>query len=189
MDLVFDLIVNKLRNRPAGTPMISPTIPKLRPAVSISQYQRDVEKKNIKLLEPSTAEFARSILIWARSNGIPASLGETYRSSEDQANIPEGRTAIKQGDISWHQVGRAFHLIIKDAKGQLDADAYKTVGEEVTRRGGVWLGDRVIKGPKGSFVDLAHFEYHPGLALSSYRRSPLATRELAQSEKRAARYG
>lgn len=188
MDLAFSLI-NKLRGRPLDAPMFAPTIPALIPQVTISSYQRDLERKNLKLLEPSTAEFAKSIVIWARSNGIPASVGETYRSSEDQANIPEGRTGIKPGDISWHQVGRAFHLIIKDAKGQLDTAAYKTVGDEVTKRGGVWLGDRVIKTPKGSFVDLAHFEYHPGLALSSYRRSPLAVRELSQAEKRVAKFG
>lgn len=188
MDLAFALI-NKLRGRPINTPMINPNIPPLIPPVSISPYQRSKEAKNLKLLEPSTAEFAKAIVIWARSNGIPASLGETYRSEEDQANIPATRTAIAPGAISWHQVGRAFHLIIKDAKGQLDPAAYKTVGEEVRRRGGVWLGDTPIKGPGGTFLDLAHFEYHPGLALSSYRRSPLATRELAQAEKRAAKYG
>jgi hypothetical protein len=39
------------------------------------------------------------------------------------------------------------------------------------------------------FQDLAHFEYHPGLHLSSYRGSALARQELAMTEKRAARYG
>jgi hypothetical protein len=66
---------------------------------------------------------------------------------------------------------------------------YQTVGEEVRKRGGVWLGDHVIHGPGGDFVDLAHFEYHPGLTMWQYRKSPLAAKEVAMAEKRAARYG
>ena len=88
---------------------------------------------------------------------------------------------------TWQPWGNSGAL--PDGHGQLDKTAYAIVGDEVRKRGGVWLGDHVIHGPGGSFVDLAHYEYHPGLVLAEYRKSPLATRELAQAEKRAARYG
>jgi hypothetical protein len=188
MDLAVALI-NKIRGKDINAPLLDPSVPEQAPAFSLNPYQQGQEKKNLALLEPSTAAFAKGILTWARSYGIPALLGETYRSAEAELKIDPKRTAITPGKLSWHQVGRAFHLILKDPKGQLDRDAYKTVGAEVRRRGGEWLGDYVIHGPAGDFVDLAHFEYHPGLVLWQYRKSPLAAREVAQAEKRAARYG
>jgi len=141
---------------------------------------------------PVTQEFVRSILGWARSRGIPCILGETHRSLADQIEMSrQGKTAVPEGQTGWHQYGRAFHLVIyKPNTKQLDPMAYKLVGEEVRRRGGDWLGDRLLKTSKGEmFQDLAHFEYHPGLHLSSYRGSALARQELAMTEKRAARYG
>ena len=187
MDLAFALI-NKLRGRPADAPMLDPGVPPVTPTFTLTPDQKAIERKRLLVLEPSTQAFVRSILTWARSVGLPATLGETYRSPEDEKNISPSRTAIEPGKLSWHQVGRAFHLIIKDGRGQLDKAAYKTVGDEVRRLGGVWLGDHVIHGPGGDFIDLAHYEYHPGLVLSQYRKSPLAARELAQAERRAARY-
>jgi hypothetical protein len=188
MDLAFALI-NKLRGKDINAPMLDPGVPALTPAVTMTANQKAQEKKNLALLEPSTAAFVKEILVWARANGINALLGETYRSEEDAKKISPTRTAITPGKLDWHQVGRAFHLILKDSHGQLDKAAYQTVGTEVRKRGGEWLGDHVIHGPGGNFVDLAHFEYHPGLVLWQYRKSPLATRELALAEKRAARYG
>ena len=176
MDLIYDVI-------------LSPKVPEMIPAFTMNAYQKGQEKKNLALLEPSTAEFVRGILTWARANGIPALLGETYRSEEAERNLDPRLTAITPGKLSWHQVGRAFHLILKGKNGQLDKGMYATVGEEVRKRGGVWLGDHVIHGPGGDFVDLAHFEYHPGLTLWQYRKSPLAAKEVAMAEKRAARYG
>lgn len=188
MDLIV-LAINKLRGRPSDAPLVDPDVPKVTPVLSLTPAQKSDEARNLALLEPSTRDFARSILIWARANGIPALLGETYRSREDQAAIPAGRTAITPGQLSWHQVGRAFHLVIKDSRGQLDRDAYRRVGNEVEKRGGVWLGRAPIKTPRGPVLDLAHYEYHPGLVLWQYRKSPLAARELALAERRAARYG
>jgi len=183
LDLGFRLL-NKLRGLPGESP-----VPPLTPVVEMTPAQRAAEKRSLALLEPSTKEFAKSILTWARANGVPALLGETYRSKEDQASVPAGRTGITPGQISWHQVGRAFHLVIKDSRGQLDTDAYRKVGDEVDRRGGLWLGRTPIVTNTGKKVlDLAHYEYHPGLELWQYRKSPLAARELAQAEKRAARY-
>ena len=176
MDLIYDVILN-------------PNVPRVTPTFTMNAYQKGQEKKNLALLEPSTAEFVKGILLWARSNGIPALLGETYRSEEEAKKISPTRTAITPGKLDWHQVGRAFHLILKGPNGQLDKSMYQTVGEEVRKRGGVWLGDHVIHGPAGDFVDLAHFEYHPGLVLWQYRKSPLASKEVAMAEKRAARYG
>lgn len=184
MDLLFALI-NKARGLPAESP-----VPPLIPPVDVTPAQHAAERRALALLEPSTREFAKSIIVWARANGIPALIGETYRSKEEQANVPAGRTGITPGQISWHQVGRAFHLIIRDKSGQLDRDAYRRVGDEVDSRGGLWLGRTPIVTNTGKKVlDLAHYEYHPGLELWQYRKSPLAARELAQAEKRAARYG
>jgi hypothetical protein len=188
MDLVFSL-VNKLRGKDLNAPMLDPGVPGLTPSFTYTPYQKEQEKKNLALLEPSTAAFVKGILVWARANGINALIGETYRSADAEKNIDPHRTAITPGKLSWHQVGRAFHLILKNPRGQLDKDAYKTVGAEVRKRGGEWLGDHVIHGPAGDFVDLAHFEYHPGLTLWQYRKSPLANKEVAMAEKRAARYG
>ena len=176
MDLIYDVI-------------LKPDVPRIIPEFTMNPYQKGQEKKNLALLEPSTAAFVKGILIWARANGIPALLGETYRSEEEAKKISPTRTAITPGKLDWHQVGRAFHLILKDKNGQLDKEMYRIVGEEVRKRGGVWLGDHVIHGPGGDFVDLAHYEYHPGLVLWQYRKSPLATKEVTQAEKRAARYG
>lgn len=187
MDLAV-LLINKIRGKPLSSPLLDPQVPEVTPVFSMTSDQKAIEKKRLLVLEPSTQEFVRGILIWARAQGIPALLGETYVSPEDAKKIPASRTAITPGRLDWHQVGRAFHLIIKDGHGQLDKNAYKTVGDEVRRRGGVWLGDHVIHGPGGDFVDLAHYEYHPGLVLWQYRKSPLATRELAQAEKRAAQH-
>jgi hypothetical protein len=150
-----------------------------------------IEERRMKTLEPSTKAFVIAILAWARSNGIPAILGETHRSQAEQARaIEEGKSAIKEGQTGWHQYGRAFHLVIVNPRTRLlDEEAYKKVGAEVRRRGGEWLGDRTLTTARGQVQDLAHFEYHPGLKLSSYRGSHLAKKEMAMAEKRAARYG
>lgn len=188
MDLGI-MLINKLRGKPDEAPLLDPGVPDVTPTVSLTRREKDQETHNLALLEPSTAEFAKAILVWSRAHGIRAILGETYRSAEDEKNLSPKLTAIAPGKLSWHQVGRAFHLVLKTPTGQIDKNAYKTVGGEVERRGGVWLGKRPIKGSAGTFVDLAHFEWHPGLALSSYRGSPLANKEIAMSERRAARYG
>lgn len=186
MDLAVALI-NKIRGRDIKAPLFDPGKPTML-TFALTPRQQGQEKRNLALLEPSTAEFVKGILLWARTAGYRALLGETYRSIEDQAAIDPGRTAITPGKIGWHQVGRAFHLILKDPRGQLDKTAYKAVGEEVRRRGGEWLGDIIIQTPKGGVVDLAHFEYHPGLEIGPYRKSALAIKELAQAEKRASKY-
>ena len=144
----------------------------------------------MRTLETSTRQFVVGILAWARANGIPAILGETHRSLEEQ-NKEKGKTTIPEGQTGWHQYGRAFHLILtKPGTNQLDPTAYKTVGEEVRKRGGEWLGDKLLVTPEGKKIqDLAHFEYHPGLKLSSYRGTHQARKELALAERRAARYG
>lgn len=183
------MVVNRLRGRPDDAPLLEAGVPPLTPVVELTPDQRAREKKGLMLLEPSTREHAKYLLIWARARGMRATLGETYRSLAEQAQIPSTRTAIAPGKIGWHQVGRAFHLVIRDERGQLDRPAYRTVGDEAERRGGVWLGRQPIMGPSGPIDDLAHFEYHPGLMLSRYRGSPLAVRELAAAEKRAAKYG
>jgi hypothetical protein len=171
--------------KPAASATLPAPVPPLDPRMT------SIEERRMKTLEPSTKTFVVAILAWARANGIPALLGETHRSQADQARaIEEGKSAIKEGQTGWHQYGRAFHLVIIDPRTRLlDEEAYKRVGAEVRRRGGEWLGDKTLTTNKGQVQDLAHFEYHPGLKLSSYRGSALAKKELAMAEKRAARYG
>jgi hypothetical protein len=102
--------------------------------------------------------------------------------------LPENRTGIKRGKIGWHQVGRAFHIVVRDVRGKIDRSAYRPIGDEAERRGGVWLGRKLLQTPAGPVDDFAHFEYHPGLTLGLYRDTALAARELASAERRAARY-
>jgi hypothetical protein len=185
MDLGI-MLVNKLRGRPAGAPLVGPIA-----APPLDARMLSIMKRRSMSLEPSTREFVGSIISWARSIGIPAVLGETHRTPEDQIKkAKEGLTAIPEGLTGWHQYGRAFHLIIVDpATKQLDHDAYRQVGKEVRRRGGEWLGDKPLVTKKGEILDLAHFEFHPGLKLSSYRKTPLARKEFAMAARLAARYG
>ncbi len=185
------MLINKVRGRDAYAPLLGPAAPPAPPVPPLDERRAAIEARRLRTLEPSTGEFVTGILTWARQNGIPALLGETHRSVEEQQRqIQEGRSAIAEGQTGWHQYGRAFHLIIIDPRTRLlDESAYKRVGDEVRRRGGEWLGDRAIKTNRGKVVDLAHFEYHPGLALSSYRKTALAQREMKRAEKMARRYG
>jgi hypothetical protein len=183
------LVVNRLRGRADDAPLLDPGVPSLTPSVEMSASEHSTEQRNLRLLEPSTAAFARSVVTWARSNGIRAMVGETYRSLAAQMALPEGRTAVEPGKIGWHQVGRAFHLVLRTPGGKLDRDAYRKVGDYVESRGGVWLGRKPLLTPTGPVEDLAHFEYHPGMKLSRYRGSAQAARELAAAEQRASKYG
>jgi hypothetical protein len=182
------MLVNKLRGRDAYAPLTGPERPPVPP---LDARGASIEERRMRTLEPSTRKFVAEILTWARGNGIPAILGETHRSEAEQARqAREGRTAIPEGQTGWHQYGRAFHLVIVDPKTRLlDEPSYEKVGAEVRRRGGEWLGDRTLQTTKGTVRDLAHFEYHPGLKLSSFRGTAQARKELALAERRAARYG
>ena len=118
MDLLVAL-VNKLRGRDLNAPLLDPEIPEAIPTVSMTPEDRVLEQKRLLTLEPSTQVFVREILIWARANGIPATLGETYRSPEDQDKVDPLFTAVPKGQIGWHQVGRAFHIVIRDPQGHV----------------------------------------------------------------------
>ena len=179
-----DAIYDPLLKPAAPAPLPTPVPP-------LDARMASIEERRMKTLEPSTKTVVVAILAWARANGIPAILGETHRSQADQAKaIEEGKSAIKEGQTGWPQYGRAFHLVIINPRTKLlDEEAYRKVGAEVRRRGGEWLGDKTLITSKGQVQDLAHFEYHPGLKLSSYRDSNLGKKELAQAERRAARYG
>lgn len=184
------MLVNSLRGRDPYAPLTGPEkLP--QPAPPLDARAASIELRRMRTLEPSTKVFVAEILAWARASGIPAVLGETHRSPEEQARqAREGRTAIPEGQAGWHQYGRAFHLVIVDPRTRLlDEPAYERVGAEVRRRGGEWLGDKILKTSRGEVRDLAHFEYHPGLRLSSFRATTQARKELASAERRAARYG
>ena len=174
-------------------PLLKPavqTLPAAQPVPPLDARMASIEERRMRTLEPSTKQFVVAILAWARTNGIPAILGETHRSQEEQ-DKKKGKTSIPEGQTGWHQYGRAFHLILtKPGTNQLDPPAYKIVGAEVRRRGGEWLGDKLLTSREGTkFQDMAHFEYHPGLKLSSYRGTHQAQKELAMADRRAARYG
>ena len=195
---IVTMAINAVRGKrgdaiydPLLKPAVPPPTPTQSPAPPLDARMRGIEERRMKTLEPTTKAFVISILEWSRNNGIPAILGETHRSQADQAKaIEEGKSAIKEGQTGWHQYGRAFHLVIINPRTKmLDEEAYKKVGAEVRRRCGEWLGDKTLITAKGQVQDLAHFEYHPGLKLSSYRGSHLAKKELAMAERRAARYG
>ena len=181
------MLVNKLRGRPADAPLTGPVFSAAPP---LTEREASIERRRLLTMLPVVQEFVKSILEWARARGIPCILGETHRPLDVQ-KLEKGKTAIPEGQTGWHQYGRAFHLILyKPGTKQLDQNAYPIVGAEVRRRGGDWLGDVLLKTPEGAKIqDLAHFEYHPGLHLSSYRGSALAKREMAVADRRAARYG
>lgn len=189
------MLINVVRGRDKYAPLTGPDPSRApvspTPAPPLDDRQKSIEERRLKTLEPSTKEHVLGVLAWARSQGYQALLGETHRSFEDQqTQIKEGRSAIPEGQTGWHQYGRAYHLVVVDPRTKLlDEAAYQKIGEEVRRRGGEWLGDRLLNTSKGKVRDLAHFEYHPGLRLSSYRGTALARREMARAEKMAARYG
>jgi hypothetical protein len=149
------------------------------------------ESKALKLLEPSTRAFVVDVIGWARSKGIPAKLSSQsviYTEEDSAKHFAEGRSGIAPGRLDWHNVGRAFHLVILDGSGKLDLPAYARVGDYVRNKGGEWLGDKRIKTPKGWIVDTAHYEYHPGFDIATYRKSSLAQTEFAQAQARAKKY-
>jgi hypothetical protein len=149
------------------------------------------ELKALKLLEPSTRTFAIEIIGWARQKGIPAKLSSqavVYTPERSADYYKEGKSTIAPGRLDWHNVGRAFHLVILTDKKQYDKIAYARVGTYARSRGGEWLGDKVLIGPKGPFIDTAHYEYHPRMDIAAYRKSPMAKIEYAQAQARARKY-
>lgn len=149
------------------------------------------EAKALKLLEPSTRAFVIEVVGWARQKGIPAKLSSQsviYTPEMSEKFFEGGRSGIAPGRLDWHNVGRAFHLVILNGEKQLDKPAYARVAQYVRGHGGEWLGDKVIKTPKGPIVDTAHYEYHPGFDIATYRKSPLAKTEYAQAQARAKKF-
>ena len=128
---------------------------------------------------------------WARGQGIPARLSHTavYTPEESAAHYEGGRSGIKPGRIDWHNVGRAFHVIVPPyPDGPPNQGTYTRLGKHAREFGGEWLGDKPIKTNKGIIYDTAHFEYHPGFDIASYRQSRLAEEEFKQAQKRARRF-
>ena len=149
------------------------------------------ERKTLKLLEPSTAAHAVDVVSWARGHGIPARLSHTaiYTPADSEKYYAKGGSGIAPGRLDWHNVGRAYHLVINLPNGELDVNAYKRVGTYARSQGGEWLGDRPFKNSKGQTIyDTAHFEYHPRVDIATYRKSELASREFKQAQRRARIY-
>jgi len=150
-----------------------------------------VERKTLKILEPTTAAFAVALVGWARNQGIPAHLSHTtvYTPEESAAHYEGGRSGIKPGKLDWHNVGRAFHIVLPTlGGGEPDRELYAVVGKKARELGGEWLGDKPIRTVKGVLYDTAHFEFHPGVTIADYRKSELAKKEFAQAQKRARMY-
>ena len=149
------------------------------------------ERKTLKILEPGTAAHAVNVVGWARSQGIPARLSHVavYTPAESAAHYEGGRSGIKPGRLDWHNVGRAFHVVLPAlSNGEPDREAYAKIGAYARSQGGEWLGDKPIRTVKGILYDTAHFEYHPGVDIATYRQSKLAEQELAQAQKRQRRF-
>jgi len=179
-------LVNAVRGKPSQTPLFAP---KTEP---LSVEWTPAEIRALKQLEPSTRAHVIDVVMWARSQGIPAKLStqSVVYSDKDVARFyDEGKSAIAPGKLSWHSVGRAYHLVIMlPGTNKYDNDAYARVGAYVRSKGGEWLGDKVINTPKGPIVDTAHFEFHPGMEIGTYRRSPVAQMEYKKAQARASRY-
>jgi hypothetical protein len=151
------------------------------------------ERRALKQLENSTREHAVDVIGWARQRGIPVKLSGyriIYTPAMVKENYEKGRSLIDPGRLSWHSVGRAFHLLIfKPGTRQFDEPAYARVAKYARSKGGEWLGDKKIITRKGPIKDTAHFEYHPDFDIATYRKMPLAQREYKKAQARAARYG
>jgi hypothetical protein len=153
------------------------------PAPPLALSFSPAENRSLKLLEPSTAAFAVNVIGWARSRGIPASLStqSVIYTPEDSARYyAEKKSRIAPGRLDWHNVGRAFH--IRGPSGFLKYSDYATIAQYVRSQGGDWLGDTPLR-------DLAHYEYHPGIDIASYRKTALSTVEFKKAQARARRYG
>jgi hypothetical protein len=180
------LVVNRLRGRPDDAPLVGPGTKPL--GMEWSQGER----RALKLLEPSTAAHVVDVVSWARNQGIPAKLSSVsviYTPEDSARHYAEGRSGIAPGRLDWHQVGRAYHLVIPKKNDLPNRDAYAYIARYARQRGGEWLGDKTIITPRGPVQDLAHYEYHPGTDIASYRKSALATTELRRAQARARRYG
>ena len=181
--MAFDLLLQKETdsNWSRGTPTVLP--------LEFSS----AESRALKLLEPSTRAHVVEVIGWARSRGIPAKLSTQaviYSPAEAERHYREGRSGIAPGRLDWHQVGRAYHLVILNpATRQLDEPAYARIATFVRSIGGERLGDKVIITPKGKIRDLAHYEYHPDWDIATYRKMPLAQVEYQKAQDRAAKYG
>lgn len=150
------------------------------------------ERKALKTLEPTTAAFVVGVLGWARGQGIPARLSHTtvYTPEDSERYYKGGGSSIKPGRLDWHNVGRAFHLVIPNLpNGETNRDAYAAIGQYARQQGGEWLGDKPFRNVKGQIIyDTAHYEYHPGVDIATYRKSELAQKEFAQAQRRARMY-
>ena len=176
--------INKLRGRPAGAPLLDPAPRPLPLAFSAA------ERRALKMLEPSTAAHVVDVISWARARGIPASLSThavIYTPEESARHYEEGRSGIEPGRIGWHHVGRAYHL--RGPRGYLTREEYARIATHVRSLGGDWLGDRAVVTKRGPVEDVAHFEFHPGVEIGPYRKSPLASAEYRRAQARSKRYG
>jgi hypothetical protein len=178
-DLLFRTETDADWSRPSDTPRPTPL------PLSFSV----VERKTLKMLEPTTATFAVALVAWAREQGIPARLTQTaiYTPEQSAEAKKSGKSGVSEG-LDWHNVGRAFHLGIFLPDKTYDFDSYARVGHKARELGGEWLGDKPIKTSKGIIYDTAHFEYHPSWNLSTYRKSTLAKTEFAQAQRKAKIY-
>lgn len=151
----------------------------------------DVERRTLKQLEPSTAAHAVNVVGWARSRGIPAKITATaiYTDDDVTTHYEEGRSGIKPGRLSWHSVGRAYHIYLpRLPNGKIDQESYARIGRYAREQGGEWLGDKPVRTKKGVMFDTAHFEYHPGMDIGTYRKSALAQTEYEQAQMKAKRF-
>jgi len=190
-DLLFREEIDLDASRPVPEDLRSVLTPAQKP---VAWSQAEIRK--LKQLEVSTQTFAVDLISWAKSQGIPAALGLTvYTPEQSDAAWDKGKSGIEKGRLDWHNVGRAFHVIIAqpgrklDFKDPVTRDAYYKLGERARQQGGTWFGDHPIKTRTGYVFDLAHFEYHPSLNIGPYRKSKLAETEFKSAQTRRRLYG
>jgi len=119
----------------------------------------------IDTLDPSIRVLADALLRRAAAQGVSLAVTDGYRSWDDQERLyKQGRetpgpivTGAKPG-YSWHQYSLAFDVAkLQDGKRTWPAD--RAFWERI---GAIGAGLGLKWG--GSFGDLPHFEYHPGLS-------------------------
>lgn len=118
--------------------------------------------RSLDSLTPDTRALAEQLLALAAAEGYDLLVVSTRRTcAEQNALYAQGRTAPgnivtkARGCMSWHVLGRAFDIAIRSPKNASAADWQRigALGESVGLKWG---------GHFKSFVDLPHFEYHPG---------------------------
>lgn len=135
-------------------------------------------------IHPETARMVRKLV---RRSGLRIYVNSGRRSCAHQRSLyAVGRTTNKgaspvtfaDGCRSWHVLGRAVDLHIRDPKTDkliYTCSEYRKLGELWESMGGKWGGRWTKFGPCG---DQWHFEWHPGTEMYQICPNPDACEQL-----------